>query len=66
MEFVSFCIEMYANQYSVSGADVARKFDEAGVLDYLLDNYEALHTQGWRFILPLINDYMNNQKSEMK
>jgi hypothetical protein len=54
---------MYAGEYAVSGVDVAREFGNAGVWDYLLENYEVLYTQGWRFILPLINDYMNNQTS---
>jgi hypothetical protein len=55
---------MYADQYDVSGTDVVRKFESAGVLDYLFDNYEVLHTQGWGYLLPLIDDYMNNQKQE--
>jgi hypothetical protein len=64
IEFVSFCIEMYADKYSVSGADVAAKFDKTGVLDYLFANYDALHTQGWKYILPIIDDYIANQKQE--
>jgi hypothetical protein len=55
---------MYADQYAVSGTDVVRKFESAGVLDYLFANYEALHTQGLGYLLPLIDDYMNNQKQE--
>jgi hypothetical protein len=62
IEFVSFCIEMYAKHFVISGSVVANQFDEAGVLDYLLENYEVLHTQGWQFILPLINDYIDKQK----
>jgi hypothetical protein len=64
IEFVSFCIEMYADKYSVSGVDVAVKFDKTGVLDYLFANYNALHTQGWNYILPIIDDYIANQKQE--
>jgi hypothetical protein len=54
--FVSFCIEMYARQNRLSGADVMRQFEDSGVLDYLFDNYEALHTQGWGYILAMINE----------
>jgi hypothetical protein len=60
--FVSFCIEMYAQQNRISGVDVIRLFENTGVLDYLFDNYEALHTQGWGYILPLITDYMAEQR----
>jgi hypothetical protein len=55
---------MYADKYSISGADVAMKFDKTGVLDYLFANYDALHTQGWNYILPIIDDYIINQKQE--
>lgn len=65
IEFVAFCIEMYADKYSVSGAEVVQKFDQTGVLDYLFANYNALHTQGKKYILPIINDYMTNQKKEI-
>jgi hypothetical protein len=54
--FVSFCVEMYARQNRLSGADVMRQFEETRIVEYLFDNYEALHTQGWGYILPLINE----------
>jgi hypothetical protein len=60
--FVSFCIEMYARENRLSGADVMRQFEDAGALDYLFDNYEALHTQGWGYILALINEIMVREK----
>jgi hypothetical protein len=53
--FVSFCVEMYARENRLSGADVMRQFEKTLIVDYLFDNYEALHTQGWGYILPLIN-----------
>ncbi|MDR2172500.1 MAG: DUF3791 domain-containing protein [Planctomycetaceae bacterium] len=62
LEFVSFCIEMYAGKYEISGSLVARQFEDYGVLDYLFENYDALHTQGWGYILPLIDDYIGSQK----
>ncbi|MDR0392214.1 MAG: DUF3791 domain-containing protein, partial [Planctomycetaceae bacterium] len=31
IEFVLFCVEMYADRYSVSGVDVVLKFERAGV-----------------------------------
>jgi hypothetical protein len=56
--FVSFCVERYAAQTRRSGAEVIQQFEHTGVLDYLFDNYEALHTQGWGYIFPVINEYM--------
>ena len=63
VEFVSFCIEMYANRNAISGREVLSRFKKYGVLDYLERNYEALHTQGFGYILPLIDEYINNQET---
>ncbi|MDR2652099.1 MAG: DUF3791 domain-containing protein [Prevotellaceae bacterium] len=65
IEFVSFFIEMYTDKYFVSGADVAAKFDKTSVLDYLFANYDTLHTQGWNYFLPIIDDYIANQKQDV-
>jgi len=58
LEFVSFCIETYARKNKVSGAVVAERFYETGVLDYLFAGYDMLHTQGPGYILPLIDEFM--------
>jgi hypothetical protein len=59
--FVSFCIERYALQTRLSGAEVIQRFEHTGVLDYLFNNYEVLHTQGWGYIFSMINEYMAGQ-----
>jgi hypothetical protein len=58
IEFVSFCVEMCAQKHNVSGAVVMEQFVECGVADYLIENYEALHTQGPGYILPLIDEQL--------
>ena len=45
-EFLAFCIEAYKTKLGVSGAKVAEYFEDTGLLDFLLENYEALHTVG--------------------
>jgi hypothetical protein len=60
--FVSFCIERYALQTRLSGTEVIQQFERTGVLDYLFNNYEALHTQGWGYIFPAINEYMGREE----
>jgi hypothetical protein len=62
LEFVSFCIEMCAARDSVSGREVMERFRRHGVLGYLARNYEALHTQGFGYILPAIDDYIAGQR----
>jgi len=65
IEFISFCIEMYADQHHSSGQDVIARFDAFGVLDYLAENYEVLHTQGFGYILPLVDDYIAKQELQV-
>ena len=45
-EFLSFGIEAYKTKLGVSGAKVAEYFEESGVLDFLLENYDLLHILG--------------------
>ncbi|MDR0908418.1 MAG: DUF3791 domain-containing protein [Spirochaetaceae bacterium] len=54
IEFTSFCIEMYAQKEHISGSRVMQIFMANGIITYLSNNYEALHTQGINYILPLI------------
>lgn len=62
LEFISFCLEMYAARGSISGREAMERFKRFGVLDYLERNYEALHTQGFGWILPAIDDYIAAQE----
>ncbi len=49
--FTAFCVEMYKNAHSMTGAEVIELFSDHGIMDYLADNYEVLHTQGPKWIL---------------
>jgi hypothetical protein len=59
LDFISFCIEMYADKKGISGQTVVKQFDMFGILEYLSDNYEVLHTQGMGYVLPLIDELMD-------
>ena len=56
--FVSFCIEMYAREYNLSGSLVANLFEQNGIIDYLFQNYDALHSQGREYIIPLLHNFI--------
>ena len=43
-EFLAFCIEAYKMKLGVSGAKVAEYFEDTGLVDFLLENYDMLHT----------------------
>ena len=63
LEFIAYCIEMYAAKHNCSGKVIIERFDQYGVLEYLADNYEALHTQGLGYTLSLVDEYIAKQEA---
>ena len=43
--FISFCIEQYKTEKGISGAEAMTLMSEYGVLEYLAEHWEILHTQ---------------------
>lgn len=62
MEFVSFCIEQYKKANNLDGAGTEQMFLQRGVIDFLLEHYEVLHTQGEQTILGEIDEYLNHHQ----
>ena len=63
-EFVSWSIEEYAAANNLSSRDVANNFSKKGVLGFLEEHYEILHTQGKNYILDAINDFIRTGDSK--
>ena len=61
--FISFCIEQYKHEMGMSGSEVMDLFDQNGLLDYLSENYEVLHTQGHRWLIEEMKDYLKRRAS---
>lgn len=57
--FIAFCIEIYKNSHNISGAETSAVFSNHGVMEYLSDNYDVLHTQSPNWILADIEDFIN-------
>lgn len=62
--FLSFCIEQYKKAKHLSGAETAEVFGRYGVLEYLEENFEALHSQSCQWILEDIEEFINLKKGE--
>ncbi|MBP5671497.1 MAG: DUF3791 domain-containing protein [Lentisphaeria bacterium] len=60
-EFIAFCIEMMAEKHDVSGRQVLECFEMAGVIKYLSDGYEALHSMGKEWLINDIEKYLENR-----
>ena len=61
-EFYTYCIENFALQKGISGMRAWVIFKESGADDYVLDNYDLLHTQGMEYVLDDIQRFINRRK----
>ena len=59
LEFVAFCIEQYKMATKQTGSEVEQMFSQQGVIKFLIDHYEVLHTQSAQFIQEEIVEYLN-------
>jgi len=64
LDFAVFCIENIAEYLNINGADVYRLLtvDSKILDDYILPNYEPLHTQSKEYIINDIVEYMRKEE----
>lgn len=60
--FISFCIEQYKNTKKLEGNYVMTIFDKYGVLEYLNNHFEILHTQSWQWLIEEIDEFIELRK----
>ena len=63
--FLSFCIEQYKEAKHLSGSEVARIFSRYGVLEYLEEHFEPLHSQSCQWILEDIDEFIGLRKGDV-
>lgn len=56
--FAIFCMENYKIYRSLTGKQVYRLFKEYGVLDYIREAYDVLHTTGYQYVNNDIDIYL--------
>ena len=61
-EFYVYCLEKYARFKNMSGIRAWSLFKESGADDYILRNYDLLHTQGTEYILDDIQRFISRRK----
>ena len=63
LDFAVFCIESLSESLMLNGADIYKMLTEDSKIldDYILPNYEPLHTQGKEYIVSDIVDYMKEE-----
>ena len=60
--FLSFCIEQYMNEKKLNQDEVMDLFSGYGVLDYLMEHFEILHTQSRQWIIEDIDEFIKERK----
>lgn len=61
-EFYAYCLENYAIRKQISGMRAWLLFKESGADDYIIRNYDLLHTQGMEYVLDDIQRFINRRK----
>jgi len=62
-EFVIYCIETYKNMKSLDGKSAYQMLNEAGAIEYIDTNFDALHTFGDANIVWNIDEYLRNHSN---
>lgn len=61
-EFYIYCLENYAISKQISGMRAWVIFKESSADEYVIDNYDLLHTQGLEYVLDDIQRFINRRK----
>jgi len=60
--FFSFCLEKYKLFANISAEETLFIFHKYGVFDYMRETFEVLHTQGERYIMEEIDEFIKIQQ----
>lgn len=64
--FLSFCVEQYKHAKGIGGNEAMTIFAKYGVLDYLSEHFEVLHTQSCQWLLEDIDEFIETRKTNEK
>jgi len=56
--FKAWCLEQYKHEHKMSGMDTFSLFKKYGVLDYLHEFYDSLHSFGMQYLVQEIDDFI--------
>lgn len=64
LEFKAFCFEAYRAHYGMTGREAMQLFKKYGVLNYLNDCYNVLHTTGREYLIEDIDIFISVRKKD--
>ena len=59
-KYIVFAIEEYRVRKGLSGSEAFFLFKESGLLDYIEEFYDVLHSNGTEYLICDIDDYLSN------
>ena len=59
--FFIYCVEQYKAHKPMTGKEVMDLFERYGVVNYLWDCYEALHTTGSNYLMEDIDAFLQER-----
>ena len=62
IQFKAFCLERYKYKHNMNGRDTLRLFKTYGVLDYIGEFYDVLHSYGHQYIVQDIDEFIEARK----
>lgn len=62
--FLSFCVEQYKTAKGLTGYEAMSILSKYGVLEYLEEHYEPLHSQSRQWIMEDIDEFINIRKGK--
>ena len=63
LQFKAFCFEAYRADKKMTGREAMRLFKQYGVLDYLGEFFDVLHTTGREYIVDDIDGFISARKN---
>ncbi|MDR3292842.1 MAG: DUF3791 domain-containing protein [Clostridiales bacterium] len=66
IQFLAYCIEIYKEAKSMKGNEVHALFEKYGVLDYVYDCYDALHTTCREYTIEDIDEFIAVRRNKLK
>jgi len=64
IQFKAFCLERYKYKHNMSGKDTLHLFKRYGVLDYIREFYDVLHSYGHQYIVQDIDEFIAVRRGE--
>ena len=61
LEFKAFCFEAYRAEKKLTGRETMELFKRYGILDYLGDCFDVLHTTGRAYIVEDIDEFIQRR-----